>query len=383
MYPLTIGMLIQDRRLAAEVESVLCDLPVRNVMDENEVGDWTALLERVDALRPDVFILDVQKLPDAPENAVRRLRETHARPTVIVLDTEMDPQRILEFMRAGAGEYLCPPVAVGLQAALLKVSEELTRHQIRADDKSQVVGVFSAKGGCGGTTVCCHLAAELAQRTKEKVLLADWDLHGGLVGFLMRVQSDRSVLDLTRNLYRLDQSYWQGVVSNGLPGLSIIKAPEQPAGEPPTLDQLRQVLSFSRSLYPWTVLDLGSGVSPVISQMFDAIDQLFMVITPEITSLHRARRITRALLASGLEKGRLKVILNRAPGTPELTHEELEKMIGVPVFKSIPNDYPTLYDAYTERMLAPEKSRLRKEFGRLASKLAGIETTKKRFSLFG
>ena len=58
-------------------------------------------------------------------------------------------------------------------------------------------------------------------------------------------------------------------------------------------------------------------------------------------------------------------------------------MIGVPVFKSIPNDYPTLYDAYTERMLAPEKSRLRKEFGRLASKLAGIETTKKRFSLFG
>ncbi len=51
MYPLTIGMLIQDRRLAAEVESVLCDLPVRNVMDENEVGDWTALLERVDALR--------------------------------------------------------------------------------------------------------------------------------------------------------------------------------------------------------------------------------------------------------------------------------------------------------------------------------------------
>ena len=384
MYPLTIGLLIQNKRTADELEKVLVELPVRNVLDENELADWTTLLERIDALRPDVFILDVSRLSQSAEETVRRIRGTQARPIVVVIDDEMRPENILEVMRAGASEYLYPPVGTGLVQALQKASEEVSRTRKRSNEgESQVIGVFSAKGGSGGTTVSCHLAAELAATTKEKTLLVDLDFRGGLVGFLMRVKTDRTVLDLTRNLYRLDYSYWNGVVSNGLPGLSVINSPSATTGETPTADQLRQVLAFSRTLHRWTVADLGSGLSPLSFRLISELDRVFMVTTLEITALHRAKQVARELLGSGLDRERFQVVLNRAPKNPELTNEEMEKMLGVSIYKSIPNDYPTLYEAYSERTLAPSKTGVRREFARFAAKVAGVESPRRRFSFFG
>ena len=98
--------------------------------------------------------------------------------------------------------------------------------------------------------------------------------------------------------------------------------------------------------------------------------------------MHRAKQIARELLTSGFGRDRLGVILNRAPKSPDLTNEELESMLGVKVVKTIPNDYPTLYDAYAERSLAPSKSQIRNEFRRFAGKLAGVEIKKKKFSFF-
>ena len=58
-------------------------------------------------------------------------------------------------------------------------------------------------------------------------------------------------------------------------------------------------------------------------------------------------------------------------------------MLGVRVYKTIPNDYPTLNDAYQDRSLAPQDTRIRRELKRFACKLAGVEQEKKkRFSLF-
>jgi Flp pilus assembly CpaE family ATPase len=90
-------------------------------------------------------------------------------------------------------------------------------------------------------------------------------------------------------------------------------------------------------------------------------------------------------LATGVGQDRLKLILNRVPKSPELTVGELEKMLGLPVYRSIPNDYPTLYEAYSSGALAPANSKLGRNFSDLARSVAGIEAqeTKSRFKLFG
>jgi hypothetical protein len=90
--------------------------------------------------------------------------------------------------------------------------------------------------------------------SKQQTLVADFDLNGGLVGFLLGAKSDYSIVDVVKNLYRLDLSYWKGVVSNGRPGLSVVRAPSTTVrGDPPNSAELRQVVRFAKSLYPWTI----------------------------------------------------------------------------------------------------------------------------------
>jgi hypothetical protein len=60
-------------------------------------------------------------------------------------------------------------------------------------------------------------------------------------------------------------------------------------------------------------------------------------------------------------------------------------MMSLPVFATLPNDYPSLYESYSEGSLLPANSRLGKELNRMAMKVAGIQDEKggkKKFSLF-
>ena len=93
---------------------------------------------------------------------------------IIALNSSADAEAILGAMRAGVHEYLFPPIAEPLRKALEKRSAERARRR-ESGTKGKSFGFLSAKGGCGATTLVCHVAAELG-RQKQKVLLADLDL---------------------------------------------------------------------------------------------------------------------------------------------------------------------------------------------------------------
>jgi hypothetical protein len=62
----------------------------------------------------------------------------------------------------------------------------------------------------------------------------------------MKTKSPYSVMDALNNLHRLDQNYWSALISNGMPGLEIITAPEVLAAKSiPKQDQLQNMLFFS------------------------------------------------------------------------------------------------------------------------------------------
>ena len=66
-------------------------------------------------------------------------------------------------------------------------------------------------------------------------------------------------------------------------------------------------------------------------------------------------------------------MLNRAPKRLDITPGELEKMLGVPIFAMIPNDYPELYETYAEGRMLNRNSELGKQIAKLAVKLANAE----------
>jgi pilus assembly protein CpaE len=293
-------------------------------------------------------------------------------------------------MHAGADAYVYPPVGDNLLKALERTVASLHRQRQGAPRSGgKVCGFLSAKGGCGATMIACHAAVELArQGGSQEVLLADLDLDAGMVGFLMKSKSRHSILDALANTDRLDQNYWSALISNGTPRLQIIRAPiAATKREQVNQEDLRTVLRFVRFQYDWTVLDLGRGMNPMVMSALEEVDEAYLVTTLDVPALHQTKQIVQSLRDFGLSNNKLRLVLNRVPASPDVLPNELEELLGIPVYAMLPNDYGSIYEAYAEGQLLPAGSTLGKQLSRMAAKMAGMpEQTgknKKKFSLFG
>ena len=388
MYPLTIGLAIENRDLWEQAQSCLSDLPFRIIVEHQDIGDVSNFLDRLERMRPDVVLIDISGWREPLEGLVTSIRGATGDPMIIALNSTNDPDSILASMRAGINEYLSPPLRDPLRKALERRSAERSRQRIAgAKTGGKSFAFFSAKGGCGATTLITHVAAELG-RQNQKVLLADLDLDSGMVGFITKTKSVYSILDAVNNLHRLDIHYWKALVSNGIPGVEIVAAPLALASKQQIKDeQVRHVLGFARPHYDWTLVDLGRSLSHTAMAALDEIDEACLVTTLEVPALHQSKQIIQTLLDSGYGKNKIRLILNRAPKRLDITPNELEKMLGVPIFFMVPNDYPELYETYAEGRMLNRNSDLGKQIAKLAIKLASLEveekSSKKRFAFFG
>jgi pilus assembly protein CpaE len=387
MYPLTIGLAIENRDMWEQTQACLADLPFRIIVEHQDIGDISNFLDRLERMRPDVVLVDISNWKNPLESLVASIRSAVSDPMIIALNTSADPDAILSSLRAGINEYLFPPLKDSLRKALEKRSAERSR---RRDGGTKGAGksfaFLSAKGGCGATTIVCHVAAELG-RLNQKVLLMDLDLDAGMIGFITKTKAVYSILDAVNNLHRLDISYWKALVSNGIPGVEIVASPLSLASkQQPKDEQVRHVLAFARPHYDWTLTDMGRSLSHLSMAALDEVDEVCLVTTLEVPALHQSKQIVQTLIDSGYGKARIRLILNRSPKRLDITPAELEKMLGLPIFCMVPNDYPELYETYAEGRMLNRNSDLGKQIARLATKLSGLEeekgSNKKRFGLF-
>jgi pilus assembly protein CpaE len=388
VYPLTIGLAIENRDLRAQTQACLADLPFRLIVEHQDIGDLSSFLDRLERMRPDVVLVDISNWREPLEGLVSSIRGAIGDPMIIALNTTADADSILSALRAGINEYLYPPLREPLKRALERRSTERSRRREGGTKGGgKAYGFFSAKGGCGATTLVTHVAAELG-RHNQKVLLVDLDLDAGMVAFITKTKSVYSILDAVTNLHRLDIHYWKALVSNGIPGVEIVSSPLALASkQEPKDEQVRHVLAFARPHYDWTLVDLGRSLGHRAMAALEEIDEACLVTTLEVPALHQSKQIVQTLIDSGYGKNRIKLILNRAPKRLEISPDELERMLGVPIFHTILNDYAELYETYAEGRMVNRNSDLGKQIARLAMKLGNIEEDKskdkKRFGLFG
>ncbi len=381
MTPANLLLYITDEALQREAVDVLRQADTPIPFDQHD-SDWPSFLEYVGRTKPEVVLLGLSGVPGELSAGVRQIRYHVPRIKVVALHTGADPKTILLAMRAGVNEFLHPPLAESLHVALERMLST-PEPDLVAVHRGKVIGFLSAKGGCGATTLACHLAPELQKQTRKNVLIADFDLTSGLVGFLMKTPSSYSVLDAIKNLTRLDESLWKALVVEYKQNLSVMPAPASYSRwDHPDEEQLRQVLQFMRTQHDWIVLDLGRSLNSIAMAVLDEIDQLFLISTLEVVALHGLKSIVHGLFEQG-EK--LQLVLNRTPKLMDISTQELENILGRSLYAALPNDYMGLYQSYSSGNLLDSNNRLAQHFAMLAAKIAGISPTKskKKFALFG
>lgn len=386
MKPANLLLALENRELRFDILGLLDQAQSIASVAEQDPSDWTTVVNRTREERPEILMVEIDSIRQDLSAALRAVKRYAPQTKVVALHTSDDPQTILAAMRAGVTEFIHPPLWETFSPALERVIAAQVEEQ-RPQRKGKVIGFLSAKGGCGATTLACHVAVDLKRQTEGNVLLADLDLTSGLVGFVMKAANTYSILDAVSNISRLDESLWKALVHEWKPGIGVIASPEDFSFESaPKRDDFRRVLQFARTQHDWIVLDLGRSCNDIVSALYPEMDELLIISVLEVSALHGLKLIAQKLRDRGEDISKLQLVLNRTPKMMDITREELQGILGRPLFAMVPNDYPSLYQAYSSGTLLPPQNRLAQQFSVLTSKLVGKEMAPakpaKKFSLF-
>jgi Flp pilus assembly CpaE family ATPase len=102
-------------------------------------------------------------------------------------------------------------------------------------------------------------------------------------------------------------------------------------------------------------------------------DDLYLICTPEVTSLHLARRRATELTGLGMLKDSLHIVVNRVGGGQLLQMNDLAKVIGLPIHCSLDNDYLGLNEASEQARLLSSESRLGSQLYELGAAMVRAE----------
>jgi pilus assembly protein CpaE len=384
MRPANFILASSSNALSKDIAGVLQSERDAGALNVQDPSNWQKVLERLREEQPEVLMLELGPVLARLGDALREVKACAPRTRVAALHTGPDADSILTALRSGVHEFIHPPWSENLRPALERML--VNGVDEGGQRRGKVLGFLSAKGGCGATTIACHVADDLYRKTGRKVMLADMDVVSGMVGFAMKAKTTYSVLDAAQNITRLDESLWKALIVEYKPGFDVLPAPYTASQDHyiPKQD-LVQLVRFMRTQHDWTVLDLGRSLNTMMSDLYEEMDQIMLVSVLEVTALHGLKTIVRLLTERGENLDKLQLVMNRTPKTMDMTTDELAKILGRPLYAMLPNDYPSLYRSYSSGTLLPPDNRLAQQFGALTSKITGIQTasTKKKFSLFG
>jgi pilus assembly protein CpaE len=375
---LTAGLVIKRSELLEEVERCCQELANHLVIEKHDCSNWSAFLVWLEQTRPQVLLVDAEHFQNIVEERVREIKVASPGSMIIALHHAADSEMIIAGMRAGLDEYFYPPLMKSLRQVLERKIDQHTRDQFVTNSDRKTIAFLSAKGGCGGTTVACHLAVELGKRMHRTgtyhVLLADLDVTGGNVRFLMRSKTPSSVLDAMSSSQGLDVVSWNQMISNGHPGLEVISAPAALCvPRMPEQREIERVLNFARTRYQWTVLDLGCCLTPYTLSVLESLNELYVVASPDVLALYQVKQILIELQEHNYPTDRIRLILNRSVDyVDRVVAEEAQRMLGISTFFSLPNDYSGLAEAYASGSLLSDHSPLARQISALATKISGV-----------
>jgi pilus assembly protein CpaE len=365
---ITALLIAPDRDLAQQFVATLPQTRAFQILADLKSYPPPQTLEvRVRQLKPDVILLDLASDLQAASELIRSIAGLRPPVQVVGLHTHNDSDAILQSLRAGATEFLAAPFELASQREAVARLRRLCGTETSVDHGAgHVIAFASAKPGSGASTLATQTAFALRRMTGQRILLADFDLTGGTIGFYLKLSHNYSVVDALQHAEHLDSTLWTSLaVSHG--GLDILPAPAAPYAEPVDGGRLRLLIDYARQLYDWVILDLPTVFSQISLTALAECEHAYLVTTAELPSLHLTRKAVGMIAQIGFPGERFEVLVNRVDRRDEIGTANLEKLFNCPVHASLPNDYFSLHRVVTlGQPLGPEG-----ELGKAIEKLAG------------
>lgn len=271
---------------------------------------------------------------DAVLEFATRLRASRPAVGIVLARREMSSDLVAQALTAGVREVVAGSNMTALVDAVRRAD------QPPPDDGTtgRIITVFSAKGGCGKTTLATNLAAVLHDDGAERVCLVDLDLTFGDVASTLALEPRRSLVDGLRWQGRLDSARVPSLVTAFRPALDCILAPAGPgdgARVPAAL--VGELLTVLPTSYQYVVVDTPAQFSEHVLTALDAADHQVLMTTPERPALKNLRLTLDMLDLLAYPRQSRAIVVNRSDSRVGLTAGEVEDLVRSPIAGQLPS----------------------------------------------
>ena len=329
--------------------------PVGAESIKGSLGPDAAILPGLDALKShlDVNVFEdcVVLGPSVDQQDVFALAEEMRlrRPSlgVVMVRRRIDTAILSDALRSGVREVVQERDLAGLAVAVRRQREIATRlrEQIERPEGGEpvsrggkVVTVFSAKGGCGKTTLATNLAASLADSGKGSVALLDLDLAFGDVAIALQLFPTHTIADAVPIGEDLDGPALLSLLTSHRSGLQALVAPMEPsAADLIDTSLVVHIVDLLKEEFDYVIIDTPPALDDNVLAAFDRSDVVALLATLDIPALKNLKLTLETLELIGFPRDRLKIVLNRSDSKVGLALSEVEKTLKAPIVAQIPS----------------------------------------------
>jgi pilus assembly protein CpaE len=316
-------------------------------------SDERQLSEAIRQLEPDAVVASPGLAPTVGSGGI-----------LLAVDTAETVGALRGAIRAGArGFYVWPKdreQLVGAAARAVPAEPGVGRRLGR------VVAVHGPRGGVGATFVATHLAAAIARKDVQCVLV-DLDLACADLTHALDAPADepvRTMADLVPIARELGSQQLDGWLWSHPGGFRVVLASREDEAAPDvTATAVRSVVRALQRGSDVVVLHVPRGMDDLTRAAFASAERVLMVVRLDALSFRAAKR---AISASGIGE-RCSFVVNAAARS-ELAPRDVEEVFGAPPIAVIPVDR-NAPRAQDRGRLLPMRGRTGRAFARLASRL--------------
>jgi pilus assembly protein CpaE len=290
-------------------------------------GDAPELQRAIRELGPEAIVASPRLIEEGRIEGAAR---------VLILDTRESVGALRTALRASAEGFFVWPTDRGELATAIA---EVARPPLEAvGDDGLIVAVYSPRGGSGATFVATHLAAAVARRKRDCILL-DLDRFFGDVGTALGVPSDepaRTMADLVALGDEVAREHLDRVLWHHADGFRVLLAPPVEERSRVTPDGFRVALGAASRSADVVIAHVPRALDEPAIVGLERANRVLLVLSLDVLSFRSADRALSMLRELDVEE-RCEFVVNRA-ARAELAPHDVRRAFGRPAVAVIPSD---------------------------------------------
>jgi pilus assembly protein CpaE len=196
----------------------------------------------------------------------------------------------------------------------------------------------------------------------------------------MDVPVKDTMADILPRADRLDERMLTGAVAVHQSKVHVLAQPSDLERiEEVRADDLYAVINAAARGYQYVVVDVGIKLDEATLLALSVADFIVLVTTPDVIAVRDAYRRIKLFEANGIERDRLRLVVNRHHKAAFVKVEDIEQNLGLKVVATIADDPKTIDQAINEgklvRMINKKSDAARDISGLVALLTEGGETT--------